>query len=42
MNRIGTWLTRNPPFRLNTKLVSRDLEVQDLVKDFSDGVSKLV
>lgn len=26
--------------RLNTKLISRELEVKDLVKDFSDGVSQ--
>lgn len=25
--------------RLNTKIASRDLEVKDLVKDLSDGVS---
>ena len=26
-------------YRLNTKIASRDLEVKDLVKDLSDGVS---
>lgn len=29
----------NPTCRLNTKIASRDLEVKDLVKDLSDGVS---
>jgi len=29
----------NPMCRLNTKIALRDLEVKDLVKDLSDGVS---
>jgi hypothetical protein len=29
----------NTIHRLNTKIASRDLEVKDLVKDLSDGVS---
>jgi len=36
---VVDWANLNAICRLNTKIASRDLEVKDLVKDLSDGVS---